>query len=67
MKRLLLALGALVAAVVVGGLGSLAGVVFGAVLIVIMFLIPGGVAGLLRRLEGLLRPRPAEEPVAAKR
>jgi branched-chain amino acid transport system permease protein len=88
----------LLASVVIGGLGSLSGVifgallieflpiysqdppllpfefgnqapsvVFGAVLILIMFLFPGGVAGLFRRLGMLLTPRgrAAAAPTAA--
>jgi branched-chain amino acid transport system permease protein len=89
----------LLASVVIGGLGSLAGVIFGAllleflpiyaqdppffgaefakeapavvfgvILIVIVILLPGGVAGLLRRLGALLarsRRRSLEEPLLA--
>jgi branched-chain amino acid transport system permease protein len=91
----------LLASVVIGGLGSLAGVifgallleflpiysqdppfgtfdlstqapsvVFGAILILIMLLIPGGVAGLLRRIGALLQRglggrRPPDEALAA--
>jgi branched-chain amino acid transport system permease protein len=89
----------LLASVVVGGLGSLSGVIFGAllleflpiyaqdppfvssdfarqapavvfgvILILIMLLLPGGVAGLLRRIGFLLKGggrRTAEEPVFA--
>jgi branched-chain amino acid transport system permease protein len=40
---------------------ALTGVIYGGVLILAMFVLPGGVAGLLRRIRELVARRPAEE------
>jgi branched-chain amino acid transport system permease protein len=42
---------------------ALTGVIYGGVLILAMFVLPGGVAGLLRRIRELVARRPAEEEV----
>jgi branched-chain amino acid transport system permease protein len=42
---------------------ALTGVIYGGVLILAMFVLPGGVAGLLRRIRALVARRPAEEEV----
>jgi branched-chain amino acid transport system permease protein len=42
---------------------ALTGVIYGGVLILAMFLLPGGVAGLLRRIRELVARSPAEEEV----
>jgi branched-chain amino acid transport system permease protein len=42
---------------------ALTGVIYGGVLILAMFLLPGGVAGLLRRIRELIARRPSEEEV----
>jgi branched-chain amino acid transport system permease protein len=42
---------------------ALTGVIYGGVLILAMFVLPGGVAGLLRRITELVARRPAEEEV----
>jgi branched-chain amino acid transport system permease protein len=42
---------------------ALTGVIYGGVLILAMFVMPGGVAGLLRRIRKLVARRPAEEEV----
>ena len=47
----------LVVGLVVGGIASIFGVLFGAAFIVFMYLLPGGVAGGLKRLGARLRRR----------